>query len=43
MVDRFQYKVIDYVNIEHHNNNRVQEFINDLGDQGFELIEVINM
>ena len=43
MVDRFKYKVIDYVNIDHHNYSSVEEFINELGNQGFELIEVIDM
>ena len=43
MVVRFQYKVIDYVNIDHHNYSNVEEFINELGNKGFELIEVIDM
>ncbi len=43
MVNRFQYKVVDYVNIDHHNYSNVEEFINELGNQGFELIEVIDM
>ena len=43
MVDRFQYKVVDYVNIDHHNYSSVEEFINELGNEGFELIEVIDM
>ena len=43
MVVRFQYKVIDYVNIDHHNYSSVEEFINKLGNQGLELIEVIDM
>lgn len=43
MVDRFQYKVVDYVNIDHHNYSSVEEFINKLGNQGLELIEVIDM
>lgn len=43
MVDKFQYKVVDYVNIDHHNYSSVEEFINELGNQGFELIEVIDM
>ena len=43
MVDRFQYKVVDYVNIDHHNYSSVEEFINELGNKGFELIEVIDM
>jgi endo-alpha-1,4-polygalactosaminidase (GH114 family) len=43
MVVRFQYKVIDYVNIDHHNYSSVEEFINELGNKGFELIEVIDM
>ena len=43
MVHRFQYKVVDYVNIDHHNYSSVEEFINKLGNQGLELIEVIDM
>ena len=43
MVGRFQYKVVDYVNIDHHNYSSVEEFINELGNQGFELVEVIDM
>ena len=43
MVNRFQYKVVDYVNIDHHNYLSVEEFINELGNQGFELVEVIDM
>ena len=43
MVNRFQYKVVDYVNIDHHNYSNVEEFINKLGNQGLELIEVIDM
>ena len=43
MVNRLQYKVVDYVNIDHHNYSNVEEFINELGNQGFELIEVIDM
>ena len=43
MADRFQYKVVDYVNIDHHNYSSVEEFINKLGKQGLELIEVIDM
>ena len=43
MVNRFQYKVVDYVNFDHHNYSSVEEFINELGNQGFELIEVIDM
>ena len=43
MVDKFQYKVVDYVNIDHHNYSSVEEFINKLGKQGLELIEVIDM
>jgi len=38
-----KYKVVDYVNIDHHNYSSVEEFINELGNQGFELIEVIDM
>ena len=43
MVDRFQYKDVDYVNIDHHDYSSVEQFINELGNQGFELVEVIDM
>ena len=43
MVDRFQYKVVDYVNIDHHNYSSVEEFINKLENQGLGLIKVIDM
>ena len=43
MVERFQYKVVDYVNIDHHDYSSVEQFINELGNQGFELVEVIDM
>ena len=43
MADRFQYKVVDYVNIDHHDYSSVEQFINELGNQGFELIEVIDL
>jgi len=43
MVNRFQYKVVDYVNFDHHNYLSVEKFINELGNQGFELLEVIDM
>lgn len=43
MVDKFEYKVIDYANIDHHNNEDVQKFLNDLGKSGYELLEVLDM
>ena len=43
MTLKFEYKVIDYLNINHHNNSDVEKFISELGSKGFELIEVIDM
>lgn len=43
MVDIFEYKVIDYANIDHHNNEDVQKILNDLGKSGYELLEVLDM
>tara|TARA_B100000963_G_C22619365_1_gene669082 strand:+ start:2314 stop:2508 length:195 start_codon:yes stop_codon:yes gene_type:complete len=42
-MSKFRYKVIDYVNIEHHSNLDVEEYLNDLGSDGFELVEVLDM
>lgn len=40
----FNYKVLDYPNIEHHNNDNVAKKLNeDFGGKGFELISVIDM
>jgi hypothetical protein len=43
MVDKFKYKIVDYVNIEHHNNLDVENFLNSLGLEGFDLVTVIDM
>lgn len=43
MNNKFEYKVIDFVNLEHHNNNEVEIFLNKLGQDCFELLEVIDM
>ena len=43
MSKKFEYKIIDYPNIEHHNNLDVENVLNDLGLKEFELIEVIDM
>ena len=43
MTLKFEYKVVDYLNINHHNNSDVEKFISELGSKGFELIEVIDM
>ena len=43
MKKKFQYKIIDYVNLEHHDNISVEKILNELGVHGFKLIEVINM
>ena len=37
------YKVSDYVNIEHHNNEDVQKNLNAFGSNGFELITVLDL
>ena len=42
-MNKFRYKIIDYLNIEHHNNNDVESFLNQLGSEGYELVEVIDM
>jgi hypothetical protein len=43
MVDKFKYKIVDYVNIEHHNNLDVENFLNSLGLEGFDLVTVIDI
>ena len=43
MVVKFKYKIVDYVNIEHHNNLDVENFLNSLGLEGFDLVTVIDM
>ena len=43
MTSKFKYKIIDYLNIEHHNNSDAEQFICELGSDGFELIKVIDM
>ena len=43
MKKKIQYKVIDYVNLEHHDNITVQERLNELGAHGFNLSQVIDM
>lgn len=40
----YEYKIIDYVNIEHHNNSEVELKLNEnYGKIGYELISVIDM
>ena len=43
MTKYFEYKVIDYVNINHHNNEEVEINLNQLGKEGFELIYVLDL
>ena len=43
MVEKLKYKVIDYINIEHHNNLDVEKFLDKLGLEGFSLVTVIDM
>ena len=40
---KFKYKIVDYVNIEHHSNLVVENYLNSLGLDGYELIEVLDM
>ena len=42
-MSKFKYKVIDYANIEHHNNLDVENVLNNLGLDGYELVEVLDM
>ena len=40
----FEYKVFDYKNIEHHNNEVVESYLNkNYGELGFELVCVLDM
>jgi len=43
MTETFEYKVIDYKNINHHSNSDVEEYLSMLGEKGFELLVVIDM
>ncbi len=43
MADKFEYKIIDYVNINHHNSDEVQSKIDELGLESFELINIIDL
>lgn len=43
MTEIFEYKVIDYKNINHHSNSDVQKNLSTLGEEGFELVLVIDM
>ena len=43
MIDNYKYKIIDYVNINHHNSDEVQIKLNELGIQGFELVCIIDL
>jgi len=43
MIDNFKYKIIDYVNINHHNSDEVQTKLNELGIEGFELTSIIDL
>ena len=44
MKSKFVYKVLDYINIQHHNSSDVENFLNiQYGKEGFELIGVLDM
>lgn len=35
MTETFEYKVVDYKNINHHSNSDVEEYLSMLGEKGF--------
>lgn len=43
MTENFEYKVIDYKNINHHSNSDVEEYLSMLGEKSFKLLVVIDM
>ncbi len=44
MNNKINYKVLDYVNIEHHNNEEVQSNLNrNFGENGYELVSVVDL
>ena len=44
MKSKFVYKVLDYINIQHHNSSDVENLLNiQYGKEGFELIGVLDM
>ncbi len=44
MTKKINYKIIDYPNIEHHNNKDVQSNLNvNFGVNGYELVTVLDM
>ena len=43
-IKNFSYKVLDYVNINHHDSDSVENNLNEhFGKNGFQLIAVIDM
>ena len=43
-MNRTIYKILDYVNIEHHDYESVEQHLNqNFGNQGFELLTVLDM
>ena len=43
-MNKFIYKVLDYVNIEHHDYEIVENILNSrFGDDGYELISILDM
>lgn len=41
---KISYKIIDFPNINHHNNEEVETYLNNnFGDMGFELVTVLNL
>ena len=43
MDNKFEYKIIDYINLDHHNCNRVEIFFNEFTKDYFELVEGVDM
>ena len=41
---KISYKILDFPNINHHNNEEVEIFLNNnFGDMGYELLTVLNL
>ena len=43
MKQTFEYRVIDYINLNHHNDTEVQNYLSEIGQEGFELVTVLDM
>lgn len=41
MTETFEYKVIDYKNINHHSNSDVEEYLSMLGEKSFKFLVLL--